>query len=126
MYCVMKLFLKILLYQNSPDRYKGRRMCDKAVDSYLLAVKFVPNLFVLIKIIEKHDSAVFSDKSIVFGDLESDFFTIFSNDTGFNSITLDNSNLDDDSFDYYDPKTINRVRLVGIINLSNAKHLRKE
>ena len=102
-------------------------MCDKAVDSYLLAVKFVPDWFVLSKIIEKHDNAVFSDKNIVFGDLKSDFFfTIFSNNTGFNSITLDNSNLDDDSFDCYDPKTINRVRLVGIINLSNAKHLRKE
>ena len=77
MYCVMKLFLKILLYQNSPDRYKDRRMCDKAVDSYLLAVKFVPDWFVLSKIIEKHDNAVFSDKNIVFGDLKSDFFYNF-------------------------------------------------
>ena len=77
MYCVMKLFLKILLYQNSPDRYKARRMCDKAGDSYLLAVKFVPDWFVLSKIIEKHDNAVFSDKNIVFGDLKSDFFYNF-------------------------------------------------
>ena len=52
-------------------------MCDKAVDSYLLAVKFVPDWFVLSKIIEKHDNAVFSDKNIVFGDLKSDFFLQF-------------------------------------------------
>ena len=88
-------------------------MCDEAVDDFLLALKFVPHWFVTSKMIEKFDSAVFPDDQIVFGDLDSDFVTFFSKDICLNSITLDNINLDDDSFDYYDPGTINRVRLMG-------------
>ena len=65
-------------------------MCDTAVDSYLLAVKFNPDWFVLSTMIEKLDSAVFSDKHVVFGDLESHFVTIFSRDVVFDSISLDN------------------------------------
>ena len=45
-------------------------MCFKAVDSYLLALKFVCYWFVTSKMIEKLDSAVFSGKCIVFGDLD--------------------------------------------------------
>ena len=99
-----------------PDRYKARRMCDKAVDSYLLAVKFNPDWFVLSTMIEKLDSAVFSDKYVVFGDLESHFVTIFSRDVVFDSISLDNM--------------IQKLLIVldwwvGIINLNKAKHLKR-
>ena len=48
---------------------------------------------------ETLDSAVFSNEYIVFGDLDSDFVTLFSKDIGFNSIALDNIYLDDDDFD---------------------------
>ena len=48
---------------------------------------------------ETLDSAVFSNEYIVFGDLDSDFVTLFNKDIGFNSIALDNINLDDDNFD---------------------------
>ena len=91
-------------------------MCDKAVDSYLLAVKFNPDWFVLSTMIEKLDSAVFSDKHVVFGDFESHFVTIFSRDVVFDSISLDNM--------------IQKLLIVldwwvGIINLNKAKHLKR-
>ena len=57
------------------------------------------------KMIEKLDSAVFSNDDKIFGDLDSDFVTFFSNDTDFSSITLDDINLDDDNFDDCDPQS---------------------
>ena len=47
------------------------------------------------KMIEKLDIALFSNGYTVFGDLNSNFVTFFSNDLGLNSIFLDNINLDD-------------------------------
>ena len=44
---VIKLFPKILfLLKYSLVRYKTQKMCDKAVDAFLLTWKFVPNWFV--------------------------------------------------------------------------------
>ena len=71
----------------------------------MLPLKFVPDRFVTSKIIEKFDSAVFSDDHIAFGDLDSAFVTFFSRDLGLNSIILDNINLDDNRFDYCDSET---------------------
>ena len=45
--------------------------------------------------------------------MESDFVTFFSRDKSLKNITLDNVNLDDDRFDYFDPKAINHVRLMA-------------
>ena len=45
--------------------------------------------------IEKFDSAEFSDDYLAFGGLDVDFSAFFSNDIGLNSVTLDNINLDD-------------------------------
>lgn len=59
---------------------------------------------------KKTDSDVLSNNDIIFGDLYSDFFTLFSNDIGLNSIILDN--LDDDKSDDCDPETISFNRLV--------------
>ena len=42
-----------------------RKMCDKSVDSYLLALKFVPDWFVTSNVID------------VFGNLDFDFLTFF-------------------------------------------------
>ena len=39
-------------------------MCDKAVNCCLLALKFVPDWFVMNKMMEKLDSAVFSNDYI--------------------------------------------------------------
>ena len=55
-------------------------MCDKAVESDLVVLKFVPDWFVTSKIIEKLDGAVFSNDDIVFGGLDSiDFLPFFLN-----------------------------------------------
>ena len=59
--------------------------------------------------IEEIDNAVFSNDDIVFGDIDSDLVTFFSNDIGRNTIKLNNINLDDDNFDDCDPETINNV-----------------
>ena len=48
-----------------PDSYKIQKMCNIAVDFCLLVIKFVPDFFVLSKVIEKLDSTVFSDEYIV-------------------------------------------------------------
>ena len=63
---------------------------------------------------KKTDSDVLCNNDIIFGDLDSDFFTLFSNDIGLNSITLDN--LDDDKSDDRDPETISYVRLMDWYN----------
>ena len=55
------------------------------------------------KMHEKLDNSVFSNANII---------AIFSNDTAFNTIDLNNINLDDDNFYKDDPETINHVRLI--------------
>ena len=56
------------------------------------------------KMMEKLDSAVFSNDYIAFGD--SDFVTFCSTDIGLHNIRLNNINLGDDPFDFCDPETI--------------------
>ena len=51
--CVIKLFSKYLLSLNIFMINIRLKMCDKAFDSYLLALKSVPDLFVTSKMIEK-------------------------------------------------------------------------
>ena len=63
-------------------------MFDKAVNSYLLALKFVSDLFVTKNMVGKLDNAVFSNDDIIFGDTDSDTVTFFSHDIGLNSINL--------------------------------------
>ena len=58
--CVIKLLLKILYHKYCVDTYKTQKMCDKAVDSYVLS-HFVPYWFVTNNMIEKLDIAVFSE-----------------------------------------------------------------
>ena len=92
------------------DKYKAQEMCYKAVDSCLLALKFVRDWFVTNEMIEKLDGY------IIFGDLDSDFVTLFSEDLGPNSVILDNNNLDDEHFDYCNLETINHVRFTSWYN----------
>ena len=63
-------------------------MFDKAVDCYLLTLKFVPDWFVTNNMIEKLDSTMFSDDCIVFSDQDSDFVTFFINDMGLDNISF--------------------------------------
>ena len=91
-------------------------MCDKTVDAFMSALKFVPDWFVTNKVIEKLDNAVFSNDDIVSGELDSEIVTFFSNNVGLNIINLNNDNLDHDKFDAYDPETINHIRLTAWYN----------
>ena len=96
------------------DRYKKPKTCDKAVNSYLLAWKFVLDWFVFNKIIEKHDNGVFSNDDIIIGDTDSDIATFFINDIGLNSINFKNVN--PGNFEDCDPETINHVRFMSCFN----------
>ena len=53
--------------------------------------------------------------------------TFFANEMGIFSVDLDKTNLDDDkNFDKYNPEiTINVRLLTWVINLKNAKHLKR-
>ena len=59
---------------------------------------------------------MFSEDNIIFGDIDCDIVSFFSNDIGFNGINLNNANLDDNNFDDCDPETINQVRLMACYN----------
>ena len=52
------------------DRYKTQEMCDKAIDAYLPALKFISDWFVINKMLENLDIIVFSNDNIVFADIE--------------------------------------------------------
>ena len=88
-------------------------MCDKAVDSRLGALTFVPDWFISSKMTEKLDTAVYYIDYISFSDLNPDFVTFSSRDIGLSIITFDNINLNGDHFDYCDPETIIHVKLMS-------------
>ena len=76
--------------------------------------------------IEKLDSAILSEDYVIFGDLESDFVTFFSNDCGPNNVILDNINLMMNILITVIHKLLIMLGLwVGIININNVKHLKK-
>ena len=76
--CVLKLFEVILdryILENGgvleviPGRYKNKKMCDKAVasyshDAFVPTLKFVPNRFLMSKMLEKLDKFVFSNDDL--------------------------------------------------------------
>ena len=70
--CVKELFSKTLLCYKDPfmliycpDRYKTQKMCDKAVDDCLAAVKFIPDWFVTSKMLKKFDNTSLANGDIV-------------------------------------------------------------
>ena len=63
-----------------PNKQNTQKICDKAVESYLLSLKFVPDWFV----------TVFYYDYIIFANLVSNFFRFFGEDFSHNSTILDN------------------------------------
>ena len=59
------------------DRYKTQEMCDKAVDEFLPALKFVPDWFVTNKILEKLNDVLFVNDDIIFINEDCDNVTFF-------------------------------------------------
>ena len=89
------------------------------------SIGFVLDWFVTSNIIENF-IVLYSLMIIQSDDSNSDFVTFFSKDIELKSIILDNSNLDDDNFDYCDPETINHVQLAGIVDLNSVKHVKRD
>ena len=114
---VIKLFeKKKIMLKYCPDKYKTQKRCDEAINSHLLILKLVPDWFIINNMIEKLDNSVFSNYDVIFGVLDYDLVTFFSNDIGLNSINLNNVDLADDNFEDCDPETINNVGLMAWYN----------
>ena len=92
-----------------PNKHQSQKC---VINSCLNVLKFVFVWFVTFDVIRKLGSAVFFDGYTVFADLCSDLITFVSEEIGINSITLDNINLDDDNFHYFDSETISYVRIM--------------
>ena len=69
------------------DRYKAQEMCDKAVDDFLPALKFVPNWFVISKMVKKLDHVLFANDDILFFDEDSGNVTFYSDEIDINTFT---------------------------------------
>ena len=91
-------------------------MCDKAVDHFLPALKFVSNWFVTGKLIKKLHTALFADDDILFFDEDSVSFTFSNDEIDVLSIDLNNIDFDDVNFDEDDPEIIIHVRLMAWYN----------
>ena len=82
------------------DRIKTQEMYDKAIDSFLPTLKFVPDWFVTSKIIKKLDDDLFSnDDIIIFVNEDSNYVTFCSFEIGIVSVDLNNINLDVVNYD---------------------------
>ena len=60
--------------------YKTLKMYDRAVDACLLALKFVPDQFVLSKMFQILDNVIFSNDDIDLDYMDCDIATFFSDD----------------------------------------------
>ena len=83
-------------------------MRDKAVGALLPALKFKSDYFVANKVLEKLD-VVFSNDGIFFVDVYFDAVTFFNDDMDHNTISLNNINFDDNSFDEVDFEISNKL-----------------
>ena len=59
---------------------------------------------------------MFPNYDVIFGYIDYDIATFFSNDVDLSSINLYNVNLDDDNFDDCDPENINHIGLMAWYN----------
>ena len=63
------------------DRYKTQKLCDRAVNASLLALKFVPDWLVTKKMIKTLDDDLFSNDNIIFIN-EGSCYLYFSDEMG--------------------------------------------
>ena len=88
----------MLKYCPDKHKYKTREMCDKAVDFCLITLKLVCDWFVTNKMLEKLNNSLFCNVDICFHEIYSNIIIFLSDDIGFNTIDINNINLDDDNF----------------------------
>ena len=109
-----------------PDKYKTQKMWDKAVDSYLITLKFVPDWSVTNKILEKLDNFLFSKANILFHDVDFNIITFLSNYMGFNTIGLNIKTLTIILMKMIQKLLIMLDLWLGVTDLNNAKHTKKK
>ena len=86
-------------------------MCNKGVDDFLPALKFVPDWFITSKIIKNFLTALYADENKL-NFIENSGDVVFScNKMGILSIDLNNINLADMNYDEDDPETIIHIIL---------------
>ena len=72
------------------DRYKTQEMCNKAIDDFLPALKYVPDWFVTSKIIKKLLNAFYAGDNILCFNEDSGDAIFSCNKTSILSIDLNN------------------------------------
>ena len=106
--------------------HKTQRMCDKAVDDCLTALKLVPDWFVTSKMIKKLFTALYADENILCLNEGSGDAVFNCNGLNIYNIDLNNINFDN-NFDKHDPDTNILIRLLSWHNkLEKRKELKKE
>ena len=100
-------------------------MCDEAVDDSLAALKLVPDRFVKSKMIKKLFTALYADGNVLY--FNEDFGNVVFNCNGMGILNVDLNNINLAN----NLKKIILILLLlsefwlGILNLKNAKNLRK-
>ena len=77
------------------DQYKTQKMCNKAVDYSLAALKFFPDSFVISKMIKIIVTAFYTDENILYFYDNSNNVGFTCNGMGNLSVDINNTNLDD-------------------------------
>ena len=102
-------------------------MCNKAVDDFLSASKFVPDWFVTSRMIKKLLTALYADNNVLYFSEDSGNAVFFCNEMGILSIGINNVNLDDTNFGKDDPETIIQIRLLACyIKFEKCEAFKKE
>ena len=88
------------MHQNfPPDKYKTQEICDKAINAFLLALKFVPDWFLTSKMIKRLNDALFANDDIIFINKDSNNITFSLSFTLTLSVDVDQIHPDDVDFD---------------------------
>ena len=68
------------------DKFKTQRICDKAVDDSLAAMKLIPDWFVTSKMIKKLYTALYADENILYFNEDSGNVVFSGNEMGISNI----------------------------------------
>ena len=105
-----------------PDKYKPERICDKAVDDHLAALKLILDWFATCKTIKELDTALCADENILYFNEGSVNAICCCDKIGILNIDISNINLDN-NFDQFDSILLFLLEFwLGVLNLKNAKH----
>ena len=108
-----------------PYRCITQEMCDEAVNDSLAALKLIPDWFVTSKMIKKLFTALYTDENLLYFNKDSSDAVLNYNEMGIVNIDLNNISLYD-NFDEEDATTIILIDFwLGMLNLKNAKNLKK-